>query len=153
MTYALLGERISAKIPFHLLIYSLHLLFDIYSTLDFNIFNHFKKVCPEIIEPNRTKCTGLLLLWQSEWIFLCMHKQYFSCRFTQLAVRHHWPSLYTVWQSHSQQIYINLCLKFGYLSTKTIWMIKKAFKDDLMSYAQIKIWYQMLQTLPEIHWK
>lgn len=74
MTYALLSERISAKILSYLLIYSLHLLFDILSTLEFDMFNHFKKVCPEIIEPNRTKCTGLLLIGnQSESSFVCIN--------------------------------------------------------------------------------
>jgi len=41
-----------------------------------------------------------------------------------------------------QQICIKFCFKLGHSSTETIPMIKKAFEDDSMSEAQIKLWYR-----------
>jgi len=41
-----------------------------------------------------------------------------------------------------QRICIKFCLKLGHSSAETIPMIKKAFVDDSMSEAQIKLWYR-----------
>jgi len=41
-----------------------------------------------------------------------------------------------------QRICINFCLKLGHSSAETIPVIKKAFGDDSMSEAQIKLWYR-----------
>ena len=40
------------------------------------------------------------------------------------------------------QICIKFCIKLEYSSTETIRMIQKAFGDDAMSAAQIKVWYE-----------
>jgi len=44
-----------------------------------------------------------------------------------------------------QRICIKFCFKLGHLSAETIPMIKKAFGDDSMSEAQIKLWYRRLK--------
>ena len=41
-----------------------------------------------------------------------------------------------------QRICIKFCFKLGHSSAETIPMIKKAFGDDSMSEAQIKLWYR-----------
>jgi len=41
-----------------------------------------------------------------------------------------------------QRIYIKFCFKLGHSSAETIPMIKKAFGDDSMSEAQIKLWFR-----------
>jgi len=41
-----------------------------------------------------------------------------------------------------QQICIKFCFKLGHSSAETIPMMKKAFGDDSMSKAQIKLWYR-----------
>ena len=41
-----------------------------------------------------------------------------------------------------QRICIKFCFKLGHSSAETIPMIKKAFADDSMSEAQIKLWYR-----------
>jgi len=41
-----------------------------------------------------------------------------------------------------QRICIKFCLKRGHSSAETVPMIKKAFGDDSMSEAQIKLWYK-----------
>ena len=41
-----------------------------------------------------------------------------------------------------QQICIKFCVKLEHSSTETIQMIQKAFGDDAMSEAQIKMWHK-----------
>ena len=41
-----------------------------------------------------------------------------------------------------KRICIKFCLKLGHSSAVTIPMIKKAFGDDSMNEAQIKLWYR-----------
>ena len=41
-----------------------------------------------------------------------------------------------------QQIGIKLCTKLEHSSAETIWMIQKAFGDDAMNPAQIKLWHK-----------
>ena len=45
-------------------------------------------------------------------------------------------------ESVEQQICIKFCIKLEHSSTETIWMIQKAFWDDAMSAAQIKMWHK-----------
>ena len=40
------------------------------------------------------------------------------------------------------QICIKFCIKLEHSSAETIWMIQKAFRDDAMSAAQIKVWHK-----------
>ena len=44
-----------------------------------------------------------------------------------------------------QRICIKFCFKLGQSSAETIPMIKKAFGDDSMSEAHIKLWYRRLK--------
>ena len=48
-----------------------------------------------------------------------------------------------------QQICIKFCFKLGHLSAETIPIINKAFRDDSMSEAQIKLWYRHFKDGPE----
>ena len=41
-----------------------------------------------------------------------------------------------------QQICIKFCIKLEHSSTETIQMIQKAFRDDSMNVAQIKMWHK-----------
>ena len=41
-----------------------------------------------------------------------------------------------------QQICIEFCIKLEHSSTKTIWIIEKAFRDNSMSAAQIQLWHK-----------
>ena len=41
-----------------------------------------------------------------------------------------------------QRVCIKFCFKLGHSSAETIPKIKKAFGDDSMSAAQIKLWYR-----------
>ena len=41
-----------------------------------------------------------------------------------------------------QLICIKFCIKLEHSSTETIQMIQKAFRDDSMSVAQIKMWHK-----------
>ena len=41
-----------------------------------------------------------------------------------------------------QQIYTKFCFKFEHSSTEGVQMIQKAFGDDAMSAAQIKLWHK-----------
>jgi hypothetical protein len=50
--------------------------------------------------------------------------------------------LLTMTERADQRTCIKFCFKLGHSSAKTIGMIKKAFRDDSMSEAQIKLWYQ-----------
>ena len=76
-----------------------------------------------------------------------MREQSLSYGATQSAVRHRRVSLCTGWliftmiKQVDQRKCIRFCFKLGHSSTKTIGMIKKAFRDDSVSEAQIKVWY------------
>ena len=41
-----------------------------------------------------------------------------------------------------QRICIRFCIKLEHSSAETIWMIQKAFGDDAMNPAQIKLWHK-----------
>ena len=41
-----------------------------------------------------------------------------------------------------QQICIKFCIKLEHSSAETIQMTQKAFRDDAMSAAQIKVWHK-----------
>ena len=41
-----------------------------------------------------------------------------------------------------QKICIKFCIKLKHSSAETIWMIQKAFRDNAMSAAQIKVWHK-----------
>ena len=41
-----------------------------------------------------------------------------------------------------QRICITFCIKLEHSSVETIWMTQKAFGDDAMSAAQIKLWHK-----------
>ena len=41
-----------------------------------------------------------------------------------------------------QKICIKFCVKLEHYSGEIIWMIQKAFGDDAMSVAQIKVWHK-----------
>ena len=41
-----------------------------------------------------------------------------------------------------QQICIKFYVKLEHCSVETIWMIQKAFRDAVMSVAQIKVWHK-----------
>jgi len=75
-----------------------------------------------------------------------MHEQLLSHGASQVAVRHLWVGwstcLITMTGRVDQWLCIKFCFKLGHSSTETIGMIKKAFADDSMSEAQIKLWYQ-----------
>ena len=43
---------------------------------------------------------------------------------------------------HVEQICIIFCIKLEHSSMETIWMIRKAFWDDAMSEAQVKVWHK-----------
>ena len=45
------------------------------------------------------------------------------------------------WQEE-QQICIKFCIKLEHSSAETIWMIQEAFRDNVMSAAQIKVWHK-----------
>jgi hypothetical protein len=48
----------------------------------------------------------------------------------------------TMTERVDQRICVKFCFKHGYSSAETTRMIKKAFGDDSMSEAQIKLWYR-----------
>lgn len=50
--------------------------------------------------------------------------------------------VFTMTERIDQRICIKFCMKLGHSSAETIRMIKKAFKDEAMSDAQIKFWYR-----------
>ena len=43
-------------------------------------------------------------------------------------------------EQEEQQICIKFCIKLEHSSMETIWVIQKAFGDNVMSVAQIKVW-------------
>ena len=74
-----------------------------------------------------------------------------------------WVSMYTVWLLHSKWLskkiwasratnLINFCIELEHSSVETIWMIQKAFGDDAVSAAQMKV-AQTLQRWSGICWK
>ena len=44
-----------------------------------------------------------------------------------------------------QRICIRFCIKLEHSSAETIWMIQKAFRDDAMSAAQIRMWHNLFK--------
>ena len=44
-----------------------------------------------------------------------------------------------------QRICIEFCIKLEQSFVETIWMIQKAFRDDAMSAAQIKVWHNLFK--------
>ena len=48
-----------------------------------------------------------------------------------------------------QQICIKFCVKLEHSSAETIWMIQKAFGDEAMSAAQMKVWHKRFKDVSE----
>ena len=48
-------------------------------------------------------------------------------------------------ESVEQQICFKFCIKLEHFSMESIWMIHKAFADDAMSAAQIKVWHKSVK--------
>ena len=52
-------------------------------------------------------------------------------------------------EQEEQRICIKFCIKLEHFSTETIWMTRKAFRDNAMSAAQIKVWLKGVSKMME----
>ena len=105
------------------------------------IVNIMRMVCMTLMQPGS----------QGEWTGMCMCEQWWLHCANQWRVVDiiEWACVLcgSCIQNYQveQQIYIRFWVKLEHSSVETIWMIQKAFRDNAMSAAQIKVWHKHLK--------